>query len=74
MPTFLSHVTVKPERAEAWRARVGQLQRDGAARSAHVARLQRDLGPPAPGGQLPAAFLDFFAKADLVRYDPAAEE
>jgi quinol monooxygenase YgiN len=43
--------------------------RDGAAIQGHVARLQRVLGPPREGGQLPAAFLDFFERTELVRYD-----
>ena len=35
---------------------------------AHIARLQRVLGPPAPGARLPKALLDHFESFEAVRY------
>jgi len=43
--------------------------RDQQALDAHVAHLQTLLGPPLPGGRLPAAFLALCEKTQVVRYD-----
>ena len=54
--------------------------RDADALDAHVARLQRVLGPPSDTEpyppahhrrRLPAAFLDFFERTEAVRYELA---
>jgi quinol monooxygenase YgiN len=46
--------------------------RDQQALDAHVAHLQALLGPPLPGGRLPAALLDLCEKTQVVRYDVVA--
>jgi quinol monooxygenase YgiN len=55
--------------------------RDADALNAHVARLQRVLGPPPRDEayppthhrrRLPAAFLDFFERTEAVRYEVVA--
>jgi quinol monooxygenase YgiN len=44
-----------------------------AALTAHLARLQVVLGPPpAPGGRLPAAFLDYLETTQATRYQVVA--
>jgi quinol monooxygenase YgiN len=43
--------------------------RDEAALTAHLARLERLLGPPRAGGRLPAKFLDHFEETHAVRYE-----
>ena len=45
--------------------------RDADALAAHLARLARVYGEPAPGTRLPAAFVDIFERAEAVRYEPA---
>src|SRR5688572_23628079 len=42
---------------------------DQDALSAHLARLIRELGPPPPGGRLPAAFVDYFDRTQVLRYE-----
>ncbi len=46
--------------------------RDREALDAHFAHLQTLLGPPAPGGRLPAALLDLCEHTQPVRYDVVA--
>ena len=45
---------------------------DQQALDAHVAHLQTLLGPPLPGGRLPAAFLHLCDNTQVVRYDVVA--
>ena len=45
--------------------------RDEEALDAHMVRLQNVYGPPAPGGQLPAALLAYFEQIHGTRYEPA---
>jgi quinol monooxygenase YgiN len=46
--------------------------RDQEALNAHIAHLQTLLGPPAPGGRLPAALLDLCEKTQPVFYNVVA--
>lgn len=46
--------------------------RDRKALDAHIAHLQILLGPPAPGGRLPAAFLAMCEHAQPVLYNVVA--
>ena len=46
--------------------------RDQQALDAHITHLQTLLGPPAPGGRLPAAFLDLCENTQAVFYDVVA--
>ncbi len=46
--------------------------RDREALDAHIAHLETLLGPPTPGGRLPAALLDLCESAHPVLYDVVA--
>ncbi len=46
--------------------------RDREALDAHIAHLQALLGPPAPGGRLPAALLDLCETTQPIFYDVVA--
>src|SRR5690349_8765 len=46
--------------------------RDDEALTKHAARLQREFGPPAPGGALPARFPAYFERFEAIFHDVQA--